>query len=209
MSKTENKPEGILENVVTFLCFQSNPLSSRKLVKLVYLVDLYHQQMFGERLTDVAFKHYHYGAWSPEVEQCVEELCNKGILEEKVVKTSSGNQASIPKPAIPKTMINLPNTGLEVVKNVIDDWGDKSPDDVVRFTKNTVPFLLTPFDEEIDFTRNDAIVEYAKKKGISEEKAATNDVLLDTCLSDVLLKANKSLEKGGRLYTYDEVFVTS
>ena len=100
MQKEAKKAEGILENVITALCFRAKPLSTRKLVKLVYLVDVYHQQMFGKRLTDVHFKHYRYGAWSPEIEERVEELCDKGILLEEVIQTSSGYPAIVPKPVI-------------------------------------------------------------------------------------------------------------
>ena len=123
MQKETKKAEGVLENVITALCFRAKPLSTRKLVKLVYLIDVYHQQMFGTRLTDVRFKHYRYGAWSPEIEECVEELCDKGILLEEPVQTSSGYPAIVPKPAISETVIELPDSGLKALREVLRDWG--------------------------------------------------------------------------------------
>lgn len=201
----EIKPTTLLENVITYLCFKSNPLSSRKLVKLVYLVDLYHQQMFGERLTDVVFTHHKYGAWSPEIEPCCEELYNKGVLKEESVNTSKG-QAIIPKPAISRTKIKLPDSGLRALECVIADWGDKNPDDVVKFTKTTVPFLVTDFGETIDFTRSDAIAEYAQKKGIDVEEAATLDVLGNEDFANLLVKACASIKKHGKLLTHEQVF---
>jgi len=206
MQDEVKRPEGVLENVITMLCFRANPLSARKLVKLVYLVDVYHQQMFGERLTDVHFKHYHYGAWSPEIGECIEELCDKGILVEETIQTSAGYPASVPKPAIPETVIELPENGFEALKEVLCDWDTKDPDEIVRFTKSTLPFLDTPFDEEIDFSRVDAIAEYAKKQGVSEEEAAIEDVLQDKSLVKTLLKASESLRREGRLLSHDEVF---
>lgn len=205
MREEAKKPQGTLENVVTALCFRSNPLSMRKLLKLAYLVDVYHQQMFGTRLTNVHFKHYRYGAWSPEIGECVEELCDKGVLLEETVQTSVG-LASVPKPAIPQTVIELPETGFEALREVLSDWGSKHPDEVVRFTKSTLPFLDTPYDEEIDFKRVDAIAEYAKKQGVSEEEAAIEDILPDKSLVETLLKASKSLCRKGRLLSHDEVF---
>lgn len=200
------KAEGILENVVTALCFRSNPLSARKLVKLVYLVDVYHQQMFGTRLTDVHFRHYRYGAWSPEIGECVEELCDKGILVEEAIQTSTGYPAIVPKPATLETVIELPESGFEALKEVLSDWGSKNPNEVVQFTKSTLPFLDTPYDEEIDFKRVDAIAEYAKKQSISEEEAAIEDILPDKPLVEKLLEASQSLRKGGHLLSHDEVF---
>ncbi len=202
----ENKPEGILENVVTALSFRAKPLSSRKLVKLVYLVDVYHQQMFGTRLTDVHFKHYRYGAWSPEIGECVEELCDKGILLEETVLTSSGNPASIPKPAIAETVIDLSESGHKALSSVLSDWGDRNPDSVVQFTKSTLPFLNTPYDEEIDFSRCDPIVAYAKEEGISVEQAATEDIVSNESFAAKLLEADKSLREGGRILTHKEIF---
>jgi hypothetical protein len=201
----EIKTTTLLENVITYLCFKSNPLSSRKLVKLVYLADLYHQQMFGERLTDVVFIHHKYGAWTPEIETCCEELYNKGVLKEESVNTPKG-QAIIPKPAISRTKIKLPDNGLRALECVITDWGNKNPDDVVKFTKTTVPFLVTDFGEAIDFTRSDAIAEYAQKKGIDVEEAATLDVLGNEDFANLLVKACASIKKHGKLLTHEQVF---
>lgn len=207
MQKEEvKKAEGVLENVITGLCFRANPLSTRKLVKLVYLVDVYHQQMFGARLTDVHFKHYRYGAWSPEIEECVEELCDKGILLEEVIQTSSGYPAIVPKPAISETVIKLPDSGFKALRAVLGDWGSKTPDEVVEFTKATLPFFNTPYDEEIDFSRCDPIVAYAREEGISVEEAATEDIVSNESFVVKLQEADKSLREGGRLLTHEEVF---
>jgi len=206
MQKEVKKAESILENVITALCFEAKPLSTRKLVKLVYLVDVYHQQLFCKRLTDVHFKHYRYGAWSPEIEKCVEELCDKGILLEEVIPTSSGYSAIVPKPAVPETVIELPDSGFKAMREVLRDWGSKSPDEVVKFTKSTLPFINTPYDEAIDFSRCDPAIACAKEKGISVEEAATEDIISNESFVEKLQKAEKSLRKGGRLLTHDEVF---
>ena len=206
MREKVKKPEGTLENVVTGLCFRATALSSRKLVKLVYLVDVYHQQMFGKRLTNVHFKHYRYGAWSPEIGECVEELCDKGILLEETVQTSSGYPAIVPRPAISETVIRLPESGLKALREILSDWGGRNPDEVVQFTKSTLPFINTPYDEEIDFSRCDPIVAYAKEEGISVKQAATEDIVSNESFVAELQEADKSLREGGRILTHKEVF---
>lgn len=200
------RPRGKLQNIITFLCFKANPISTRKLVKLVYLVDVYHYQMFGKRLTDVPFKHYLYGAWSPEIEKTVEELCEAGIIREETVETRDGNLASVPKPAISRTQVSLSDHAVKVIEMVLNAFGKANPSDIVEFTKKTLPFLNTPFDEEIDFSRCDPVVAYAREKGISVKQAATEDVLSNKSFVDKLQKAEKSLREGGRLLTHEEVF---
>ena len=203
------RPQGELQNIITYLCFKANPLSTRKLVKLVYLVEVYHCQMFGKRLTNVPFKHYFYGAWSPEIEKSLEELCEEGIIKEETVETREGNLASVPKPAIDRTQVRLSATAIKAIEMVLADFGAANPSDVVEFTKKTLPFLNTPFDEEIDFSRCDPVVVYAKEKGISIKEAATEDILSNEAFVEKLREAEKSLREGGRLLTHEEILVVA
>jgi len=206
MKTSKKKLKGRLENIVTYFCFKANPLSSRKLVKLVYLADLYHYQLFGKRLTKVPFKHYYYGAWAPDIAEAVEELCDRGVLKEEVVSTSAGFPAAIPKPAVSQTIVNLPKTAFTALEMVLAEFGHADPDEVVGFTKKTLPFLDTPFDEEIDFSRSDPIVEYAKKHGISKAEAASHDLQLHRFLTEKVLEGDKQLREGVGLLTHDKVF---
>lgn len=206
MRKEAKKPRGKLQNIITFLCFKATPLSTRKLVKLVYLVDVYHYQMFGKRLTDVPFKHYLYGAWSSEIEKTLEELCEAGIIREDTVETREGNLASVPKPAVDRTQVRLSANAIKAIEMVLADFGTANPNDVVEFTKKTLPFINTPFNDEIDFSRCDPIVAYAKEKGISVKQAATEDIVSNEFFVAKLREADKSLREGGRILTHKEVF---
>ncbi|MBA7693037.1 hypothetical protein ES703_101612 [subsurface metagenome] len=206
MRKEAKKPRGKLQNIITFLCFKATPLSTRKLVKLVYLVDVYHYQMFGKRFTDVPFKHYLYGAWSPEIEKTLEELCEAGIIREDTVETREGNLASVPKPAVDRTQVRLSDNAIKAIEMVLADFGTANPSDVVEFTKKTLPFINTPFNDEIDFSRCDPIVAYAKEKGISVKQAATEDIVSNESFVAKLREADKSLREGGRILTHKEVF---
>lgn len=201
------RPQGILSNVMTYLCFKANLLSATKLTKLVYLVDVYHWHMFGKRLTHVPFIHYFHGVWAADISKVLDELYAQDILYEDTVKTTKGHSASIPKPKVSKTMISLPNSAFEVLEDVLADWGDKTTDEVVEFTKRTLPFLNTAFGDEIDFSRTNPIEEYAKEKGISEVEAATIDIISDQDLLEKVLQGDSDLREG-RILTHKEVFGT-
>lgn len=200
------RPRGRLQNIVTYLCFKATPLSARKLTKLVYLADVYHFQLFGKRLTNVPFKHYKYGAWSPEIQQTLEELYERGIIKEESVETRDGNTASVPKPAINSTVINLSDSAVKILEIVLEDFGSANPSDVVDYTKKTLPFINTPYNEVIDFSRCDPVVAYANEKGISINQAATADIISNDSLLSLIQEADKSLKEDGRLFIHEEVF---
>lgn len=198
--------ENDLQAIITYICFKATTLSTRKLVKLVYLTDIYHFQLYGKRITNVPFKRYHYGAWAPDIEQAVEELCENGILKEVEVPTKDGNTASVPKPAVRQTQVNLSDSAIEALDMVIKDFGMTPPSDVVAYTKKTLPFIGTDFNEEIDFSRCDPAVAYAKDKGISVEEAATEDIISNPEFVKALENAVKDLTKGRPLLSHEEVF---
>lgn len=199
------RPEGILQNVITYLCFEANPLSSTKLTKLVYLLDVYHYQMFGERVTNVPFIHYLYGPWAPHVEQTVQELCAQGILSERVVKTTKGPPAMVPEPKVPQATILLPKTALEALKNVVDDWGNASTEKITEYTKATLPFANTSFNQRIDFSRSNPVTQFAKEQGISEEEAATEDLISDESLLKSVLEGDADAQEG-RVLEHEDIF---
>jgi hypothetical protein len=195
MVSVKTRPQGILSNIITYLCFKARPLSERKLLKLVYLVDIYHCQMFGERLTQVPFKHYYYGVWAPDVGEELERLCSAGIIVDELLITRAGLVACVPKPKIRQATISLSDSAFEALRGVIADWGAAPPDEVVNYTKTTLPFLGTPFNQLIDFRRINFALEYAKSHGVSVEEAATKDILQDPELVEGILNSEEELRQ--------------
>jgi len=201
----EKKPKGVLQNIVTYFCFKVPLISVTKLTKLCYLADVYHYQTYGKRLTKVPFKRYLYGPWSEEVQKTLEKLYDKGIIKEKKVKTKTGQIATTPKPNVPETTINLSKDAFKTLECMVIDWGNKTTDEIVHYCKKTLPFVETPFNKTIDFSRTDEIKEYAKKRGISEKKAATLSVISNKRLLDRTLKGIREAQTG-ELLSYEEIF---
>ena len=193
--KFKSRDRSILENIIIYLCLKANPISLRKITKLVYLVDLYYYELYDKQLTDVKFLHYKYGAWAPKIYDAIEKLCDEGILYERVVTTKDGYRATLPTPKVKETSISLPEDAFAVLESVISDWGEAEPQVVVNYTKTTIPFLRTAYDELIDFSHSDPIVEHAKKHKISTSEAATLSVLSNKELTDSILKADAELRK--------------
>lgn len=142
-------------------------------MKLIYLADVYHMERYNSRITDVPFIHWHYGPWAAEVESEMEYLCGEGILEQKTYLTRAGYKAEVPKPKVKKTTVELSDTAQEILDDVIEEWSAGTSDEIITYAKTSLPFVGTPFGEEIDFTRMDIAKEIAKEKNISIEDAAT------------------------------------
>ena len=201
----EKTPRGVLQNIITYFCFKADPNSITKLTKLCYLADVYHYQMYGKRLTEVPFRHFRYGPWAEEVQMALEELYEKGIIKETKVKTKKGQDATIPKPNVSQAEITLSKDAFETLKDLMIDWGNKTTDEIVNYSKKTLPFLGTFFNRKIDFSRVDEIKEYARKKGISWKKAATLSVISNKELLDKTLNGAKEVREG-KILSYKEIF---
>lgn len=143
-----------LEAVVTYLVYKSGPnQSSTKLIKLLYLCDLYHYHKHGHTLSRALFVRGPYGPYSEAIKDAVQALEEKGILRYQQVSTRKST-AKVPTPLATQVRIPpFPEEATETLDQVIKRWGRVSPDQVTAFAKATVPFLITTRDwEQIDFT---------------------------------------------------------
>ena len=86
-----------------------------KLMKLIYLADVYHVEKYGSRLTNVPFKRWHYGPWSEKVDSEIELLCGQGILKQKPYQTKAGHKAEVPEPKVRKTTVELTDEAFEIL----------------------------------------------------------------------------------------------
>lgn len=203
--KKVKKAKGRLESIITHICFTDMALSTTKLIKLVYLVDVYHKVLFGRRVTKVPFIHYHYGPWALEIDRAVNKLSERGIISEKTVRTTKGHEATTYKPAVNKASIRLPKTAFEVLGYVLKDWKDSSTDKIVRYAKTTLPFLGTQMYHKVRFSRINPIIQYAKLKHIRRKKVAMLDIIKDKTLVENIKAGSRDL-RTGKLLSRSQVF---
>ena len=144
--------ENELQNIIVYLCFKVRTLAQTKLIKLVYLAEVYHYRMFGARLTNTPFKHWHYGPWSEVVDSEIQRLCEIEIIKQVPHTTISGFSAKLAKPNIKVATIELSPSAQTALDAVIAEWGAVRSEHVVNHAKSTPPFLGTPYGEEIDFS---------------------------------------------------------
>ena len=170
MSSSNSQLENVLQNIIVYLCFKARTLGQSELIKLVYMAEVYHMKMFGRRLTDTPFKHWHYGPWSELVDSEIHRLCDAGAIRQVAYTTRSGNRAEVPIPNIEMSAIQLSQSAQEALEAVITEWGAVGSEQVIHHAKSTAPFLGTPFGEEIDFSLVGGAEVIAAEKEMSTQK---------------------------------------
>jgi uncharacterized phage-associated protein len=146
-----------LQNLICYLAAKTGYLTEKRVHKLLYTAELYYIEHFYKRLTDVKFKNHNFGVWSPDIEGAKNWL--DGVcLDIKEEKTKEGHPASFIE-LIEGFPIELADEEVQILDTVISDWAFKSTDELVAFTKSTLPWETSSFGEDIDF---DAYIEECK-----------------------------------------------
>jgi len=198
------QPHELLENIITCLCFKVQP-GTTKLMKLVYLVDVYYTRAFGKRLTDVPFVYDRYGAFAKEVYQALEALEAKGVIRERSVQTTEGHEANIRELAIGQASVPVSPEVRQIIEDVLADWGGASLAAVIRYTKATLPFVGTKPSQLIDFSRISPVSEHAKAKGLSEEDVATEAICSNPELVAAIREGDRAA-RNGKFVSWEDVF---
>lgn len=187
-------PEGTLENTITYICAKSPGTCSTKLMKLLYLIDLEYFREFNKTLTGIKHKSYYYGPFSFDVQRCLESLFAKGILASERLYTWKGRIANIITPKIKETAVSLPPEGKKIIDRVLQQWKNRSVDEIVEYAKSTVPFLSAQFNEDISFKNDDLIEHLAKLENKKPSEVATELVCENKELLDLISKAEAELK---------------
>ncbi|CAD6494048.1 MAG: hypothetical protein LAKADJCE_00626 [Candidatus Argoarchaeum ethanivorans] len=139
-----------LRDIIVYFTFKMKYLTLIRLIKLIYIAEIYSIEKFGRRLTEVDFLNYHYGPWSSEIDSTGEILSGDDILIE-FDRTPQGYDASFFKPNVDKTAINLSEEDISILDNVIKEWGLKKTGNIIRFVKSTPLYKNSGFGELINF----------------------------------------------------------
>ena len=149
------------------------PLSTTRLMKLLYLAEVYHKELYGERLTDADFVSWDYGPFSVDVLRAEERLLAAGLIDLDRCQTRGGHTASVPRPRVKIGGLRLSDSAGEVLRLVLLEWGKKDTDELVAFAKQTLPYVLAERREPLSFDNADVFRALAAAKGIGRAEAAT------------------------------------
>lgn len=144
-----------LESLIAYFGCTIPHLPEVKLGKLIYIAQLYHYSNYGELLTGIRFFSLSYGPYAPAISRATKKqlACNAIYLEK--ARTSADPTFSNPVMIIKSCESiekKLSAPGLNTAREVVEDWGEKSFEEILYYTTRTIPFLSTTFREPIDLT---------------------------------------------------------
>ncbi len=134
------------KELIEFIIGQSGTLTSKKLQKMVYLIELEYIKKHGERLSNLVFKNWHYGPYSEDIKKIQEE--DDTILL-TVKNTNLNREAHISK-LQKEPKINISQTLEKEITDYIDKYIHYDTTELEKKSKNTEPFLDTEKGEIID-----------------------------------------------------------
>lgn len=153
---TQHKKErDTLRDLIIYFGCTIPYLPEVKLDKLVYIAQLYHYSNYGELLTGTRFFSLSYGPHAPAVRFMVEEQLEKDAIYLERSRTSADPTYSNPIMIIRSCELKdtkFSTPCLNTLREVVEDWGEKSFKDILHYTARTIPFLSTSFREHIDLT---------------------------------------------------------
>lgn len=144
-----------IEDIILFLVDQSHDeLSITKLMKLVYLADVEHQQLYGEPLSGVRWHFYHYGPFTRSVYEAAESLEEKGQLtcliqpafDEKGMSFASADN-------LESVVGRLSPRARRVLSNVLGRWGHLSVQQIKQVAYETITMREATRGDLLDLSR--------------------------------------------------------
>ncbi|UCH00855.1 MAG: SocA family protein [Deltaproteobacteria bacterium] len=135
----EEKLKTIIFSIVKRL---PHNITRTKLVKLLYLIDLYYARVKSRSLTGLTYRSYYFGPYSGEIINAINQL--KGYEIEEYSNTSlDGREYYLYRPGMNPRWEVPPALEYEeerVIDQVVSEHGNKSLDEILRYVYNTEPY---------------------------------------------------------------------
>ena len=171
-----------LREVIQYLVNNAKyPPTKTSLIKLVYMTDYYHWQLYGEQLTDCEYRLQHYGAVCFDIPDTAAEI-DGSDLEVKTILYPSAYQIIYEHVEKPVSQINLPPEQREILDVVIARHSGQSLPELKKAHYETEPMqnvkqigerLNMNFTKRVARTKNNAQFK-ALQDHISKMKLTTS-----------------------------------
>lgn len=156
LTHTQHGKEKVaLKHLITYFASTVSHLPEVKLVKLIYIAQLYHYSNYGEFLTSTRFFCLSHGPHAPTIRSALQEQLERSTIFLEKSRTSEDPMYSNPVMIVRSCEPNdtkLPGSCLNTLRGVVNEWADKSFEDLLDYTTRTIPFLSATYREQIDLS---------------------------------------------------------
>ncbi len=144
------------KNLISYIIEKlDGQITTTKLVKLLYLMDVEYYRKTKKKLTDFEWFYYHYGPYpKAKFQEYIEELVaeKKVFIEKKKAEKPFMLYHYIgEKPS----KLSGSNKAILIVNRIISEYGSFSLNALLDYVYHTTPFEGTKNNEKIDFSKLD------------------------------------------------------
>lgn len=129
-----------------------------KLMKLLFLADVEHQQLYGEPLTDIPWSYLHHGAFSQVVYKASAALTSAGLVEVTMQQWSGETRTLFRKAhgagsQIQGRLSNLGQRPLRAMAQVVERYGHMPVWQIKRASYETMTMADAVRNDRLDLAR--------------------------------------------------------
>lgn len=130
-----------LKDTILYILSKSEfSITKTRLVKLIYLADLFSKQKKGKTITDVRYNYYYYGPFSKLIVEELDKLVAEKVIEERHVASQQGKKylvySTYNKVA---TFPSLEQDDLGILESVLQKYGSIDFKDLIAYVYETEP----------------------------------------------------------------------
>ncbi|MFC7079283.1 Panacea domain-containing protein [Halorussus caseinilyticus] len=138
-----------------------------RLQKLVYYGEIWCLQTYGRRLTDATFKAHHYGSFSDDIADALEEMRNDEEVEYETVVKPDGPTYEY---SHHEDGGELSPGKKEIIEHIHNETNTMSTEDLAKFSKQTWLYQNTDEAESMDFEyyRDEVVIPQSERERVAE-----------------------------------------
>lgn len=141
-NEVKGKYSSKIADLISYFTLTLNFMTQIRLIKLIYLSELYCIERYKTRISDADFYKWYYGPWSPDIDVTATVITGNQIkLEEN--ETKDGHECVFIKPNVKKMVFNFSEKDFSILQDIIRDWKFIPTKTLIAFTKKSDLFLKT------------------------------------------------------------------
>ena len=144
----------LVKHIILYLVDQlqdnDSPISTIRLIKFLYLLDLEYYNRHFQTLTEIDWIKYHYGPFFFEWPELIKEIGYRLSPSEIKTERGEGFLYQVDEPYRIDDKVTFGVQGM--INRIIQKWGDEDIDEILNYVYETLPVKESEQNEQLDFS---------------------------------------------------------